>query len=657
MKFIEESPRFSFCLDGTEAFSLPHKTRATRTGDTATTEYRFSDGLKVTNFLQIYKDFGAYEWVNHWENTADTPTGKITELWDADVVVPLPAEETGKWCAFLPSEEEMTTLSAPNGSLWQTKEFYCDTDRMEGGNFPNRIRPGETREFRASGGRSSEERAPFFRVDKGGTGYMFAVGWTGQWLCRMERSTDSLHFRSKVEDTAFRLLPGESVRTSSVLIMPYRDGKTQAHNRWRRLLKEHFSLLGKHGRPDTAPLCACVWGGMRTSAVLERIDLIRKNHLPYDCLWMDAGWYGDTDPTPDEFEGNWYEYVGDWRVSTKVHPDGLREVSRAAHEAGMKFLLWFEPERVVAGVPATIEHPEYFLPSATPGEERLRLLDLGNPSAWQYVLDTLSTMINDLGIDVYRQDFNMAPLATWRAADAEDRRGMTEIRHINGLYRLWDALLTRFPHLLIDNCASGGRRLDIETLRRSVPLWRSDFTCSANYPTVGVQCHGLTYPLWMPYSGTGAGRIADEYRIRSSYAPGLTLNNCMYSERMSLTEAEKYAPFLRRYTEEYLRVRPYLSCDFYPLTEVSDAGDVWCAVQYDRPEKGDGVLLVFCREKSPYLTARFSLRGLSADASYALTDADGGVTYHAGSDLCAGWEVTVGERPKAKIFFYKKENM
>ena len=113
------------------------------------------------------------------------------------------------------------------------------------------------------------------------------------------------------------------------------------------------------------------------------------------------------------------------------------------------------------------EQPEYFLGDGNP-EPWNNLLDLGNEDAWKYIFGTLSGLIESIGIDCYRQDFNFAPLGYWRHNDAEDRRGIHEIKHINGLYRLWDALLGRFPHLIIDNCASGGRRIDIEMLRRSI---------------------------------------------------------------------------------------------------------------------------------------------------------------------------------------------
>src|SRR5512136_3398137 len=84
-------------------------------------------------------------------------------------------------------------------------------------------------------------------------------------------------------------------------------------------------------------------------------------------------------------------------------------------------------------------------------------------------------MIEEVGIDVYRQDFNMEPLRYWQEADEPERVGMHEIRHVEGLYALWDELRARHPGLAIDNCASGGRRIDLETVSRSYALWRSDF--------------------------------------------------------------------------------------------------------------------------------------------------------------------------------------
>ena len=165
-----------------------------------------------------------------------------------------------------------------------------------------------------------------------------------------------------MDDTSFRLYGGEKVRTSSVVIMPYEGSVQASQNMWRRLVKEEFSLIGREGREKYGPLSAEVWGGMRTSSVLDRIEIMKKNKLPFEYVWMDAGWYGETtEPTPDLFEGDWYCHTGEWVISKKIHPNGLEDVSKAIHDAGMKFILWFEPERVIKSTPIVKEHPEYFL--------------------------------------------------------------------------------------------------------------------------------------------------------------------------------------------------------------------------------------------------------------------------------------------------------
>lgn len=62
------------------------------------------------------------------------------------------------------------------------------------------------------------------------------------------------------------------------------------------------------------------------------------------------------------------------------------------------------------------------------------LLNLGNSQARQFVTDFISKKIDEFGLGCYRRDFNMDPLGYWQAADAPDRQGMAEIRHIEGLY-------------------------------------------------------------------------------------------------------------------------------------------------------------------------------------------------------------------------------
>lgn len=636
---------FDMLVDGQSIWSYDVSVGTERFGD-VTVYTCTQDELKITTRLRCIERFGAYEWSNTLENVGGADSRLITELWDCRCVLPFGHEEPYQFRAVYPDPAHATKIYAPTGSTWSAEEFFCDPDKLVGNRRINHIYPGEVRTYSASGGRSSEERAPFFNIHKDGEGVIMAVGWSGQWTSQIARGTDSLTLRSGIENLSFRLKPSEKIRTSSVVIMPYKGSVVESQNLWRRLVRAEYSIVGEQGRVAEAPFAASFWGGSSSGSMLRRIDAIKRNRLKYEYVWIDAGWYGsESHPSANEFEGDWGNYTGDWRVSPHTHPGMLRDVSRAVHDAGMKLLLWFEPERVVSSAPIVSEHPEYFL-----GSGGNRLLDLGNPDAREYIFELLSGIISDLSIDCYRQDFNISPLALWRENDAHDRQGITEIKHITGMYELWDRLLERFPRLIIDNCASGGRRIDIETLRRSIPLWRSDYYCPANFDVEVEQMHTLTFASWLPYSGA-AIKSFDNYKIRSGYAPAASSMQFYYADSMPEDFEQQ-----RKQCDEYLRVRPYFSEDFYPLTEPSPRGDIWSAAQYNRPSRNDGLIQVFRRDNSPYESVKFKLYGLDKTAEYRIYDLDSDViAEYSGAELMErGLALTICERHSARLYIYRK---
>ena len=157
----------------------------------------------------------------------------------------------------------------------------------------------------------------------------------------------------------------------------------------------------------------------------------------------------------------------------------------------------------------------------------------------------------------------------------------------------------------------------------------------------------------MPYSGSGPGREYDGYRLRSAFGASFT-TNYSFSERETFCDTEEKIEFLRKYIEEYIKVRPYFSEDYYPLTEFSDKSDTWCAVQFDRPSQKDGIVQIFKREKSPYQTASFMLGGIDENSQYLFTDIDGGEFTVSGKELIEkGLKIEITDKRVAKIYFYK----
>jgi alpha-galactosidase len=314
--------------------------------------------------------------------------------------------------------------------------------------------------------------------------------------------------------------------------------------------------------------------------------------------------------------------------------------------------VWFEPERVAPGTWLDRTHPEWLLPA--PGA-RSKLLDLGHPEALRWAISHFDRLIVEQGVDLYRQDFNMPPLEHWRAADeaasagGQDRYGLAEIRHVTGYLAYWDELRRRHPDLLIDTCASGGRRNDLETLRRSIPLHTTDH----DYEDVTARqslAYGLA--LWVPLYGTMVCRrdAVDTYAVRSAVGTRLGLGFDVRRPGLDWS-------LLRRLVQEWRAIAPLLSADVYPLTAHSTDRRDWIAFQHDRPEQGDGVVHVFRRDLSPYLSARFPLRGLDPGADYRVSDADGAAPPLEAPGrrlLGEGLPVALPQRPAAALFTYRR---
>jgi alpha-galactosidase len=294
---------------------------------------------------------------------------------------------------------------------------------------------------------------------------------------------------------------------------------------------------------------------------------------------------------------------------------------------------------VRAGTWLATEHPEWILPG--PGDG---LLDLGNPAAWQWLVSHVDGLISEFGIDIYRQDFNMDPLEYWRAHDARDRQGMTEMRHVEGLLAYWDELLRRHPKVLYDNCASGGRRNDLESMRRGVPYTKSDY---ADDP-VGVQ--GETYGIaqWIPYFAATWGTSTDPYLTRSRFAH--TVGACLDSR-----VAGQFKDLPKR-LEEWRKVAACYWGDFWPLTPYSLDSAAWIAWQFDVPEDGKGVVQAFRRAECAQEAIRVKLRGLEAGARYKVEDVDAaGARVMTGKELIEeGLELPAGKKPWAVIVTYEK---
>ncbi|MBK7710866.1 MAG: alpha-galactosidase [Bacteroidales bacterium] len=481
-------PPFSFVYGGksSDIFikSWAYSTKKVKSADPDAEESVFTytdkkSGLVVKCFVTCFKDFQAVEWMVKFSNVSGADSPILEKVAAVDY-------------SFVSGEKGTFVLHHARGSNAERRDFQPIDENMI---------LGKSIYMTPAGGRSSDNTAlPFFNIEAPGKqGIMVAVGCTGNCYADISlKDPKTIPLKSGMEKMKLKLYPGEEIRTPKICLLFWEgEDRMTGHNQFRQFVLAHhtrktagknaelpFSVFLAREGPPPCNEHTCT----TESFAIAMINRHKQFNIIPEVFWLDAGWYA--------CKGSWW-LVGNWSPNKENFPNGLRTVTDAAHNVGAKFLLWLEPERVTEGTYFSDKNPDWLI--KLPGNSNI-LFNIGNSEARLWLTDYISAFLKKEGVDYYRQDFNFDPKPYWEANDEADRTGISEIRHIEGLYAYWDSLLVRFPNLIIDNCSSGGRRIDLETISRSSPLWRTDYQYGE--PN-GSQCHAYGLNFYIPLHGTG----------------------------------------------------------------------------------------------------------------------------------------------------------
>ncbi len=506
-------------------------------------------------------------------------------------------------------------------------------------------------------GTSCKGAFPYMRLCFEGWNVNIAIGWPTQWKAEIAEDEGGVRLAVGQKHCHTILHPGETLRSPRLTLMAAEGDEVRAMNLWRRWYFAHV-MPKKSGEPLKPMYCLHYWkceGKPEFTAATEEnqmgaLNAYLENGLKPDVWWIDAGWY------PCDYV---WTYTGTWIEDEKRFPRGLRVIGDACEKLGTELLLWFEPERVQTGTWLDVNHPEWMLKRTLPDGtlDNDRLLNLGDAECCEAMIKYVSSVIQRNKVGIYRQDFNFNPEPFWRANETEDRVGALENFHGQGYLKYWDGLLERNPGLLIDSCASGGRRNDMETMRRAVPLHYTDVGYG-KHPIKQLQ-HRQMFE-WIPYfrahnmnwdlpdGSYGWTHLGvDEFAFHVAMAPALTDMTMFNASGEAFALSRKMVPLWRK-AAEYM-----ISGDFYPLTECrGDSKDMY-AMQFHDGEQDAGFASVVrnvCCGESEYL---LKLQGLKADGVYLLTDAvSGEAAEYTGAQLAEGIRLEMPVR-SGKLCFYE----
>lgn len=599
---LEQVPPLALCYNGKEltGFSeefeqLSEQRREEKKRIIYVTAYRHKpSGTQWTVTRTYYPDYGALE-------------------WQADIYAP---ERTGIFsdiCYKLPVPGRNGRLIGNYGDEGSYYKEYC-AELAKG-----------TVMHENTDGRATHGVFPYYRLETDQGNLIAVLSWQGAWFARFTQQEGEVMICAGQKNVNTYLEAGEHFRLPLMLIMGYEEDPS---NTWRRFFMDCNmpEVSGKRIRPLVGVFngsCA----GLSEALVTRVRDTYERNGVDYDFWWFDAGW--GTDGTgPHNKEGWWYHGVN-FEVNLEAFPDGMARFGAELAERGKDFMLWFEPE-LIRTPPEKLElffsaHPDFkrewiigtFQKEWCGTVLTAQLIDIGEPQCLAWLEARIFEVMDRAKVNIYREDFNIPPAGVWAAHDAPDRRGMTENRYCTGYLQFRRDIQARYPGIMMDSCASGGGRNDLETMRLMFPLHYSDYMDMYPGDADGFIYMQQVLYRWFPYIKNSIS----PYCLNSLYAARAAFNPCMVlgmpPEELENTDFDK----LKAIMSEWREINRAYFGDYYELERATSNNTDIKAFMFNNREENIGLLAVFCPGECVRRGYTAVLRGLEA-GQYKLTDMD-----------------------------------
>jgi len=477
-------------------------------------------------------------------------------------------------------------------------------------------------------GVTGQDINPWFAIDAGdaseesGGVWFGALAWSGNWRITVEQTpAEQVRVTGGLNtfDFDYPLKAGESLDTPALYGGYSAKGFGEASRLMHRFEREQITPGGLSSR--LRPVLYNSWEATQfkvTEAGQKELATAAAK-MGVELFVMDDGWHGNRN---NERSG-----LGDWNVNLQKFPSGLKGLIDHVNGLDMDFGLWIEPESVNADSDLYRKHPDWVIgfPGRPHSELRTQMvLNLARSDVKEFVFDTLDKLATENNIKYFKWDMNR-PLSEpgWDEQPVADQRKLW-VEYVRNLYEIMDRLRAKHPKLEIEDCASGGGRLDLGMLSRTDEVWTSDNTEA--YDRLRIQ-EGFTLAYapkfmsaWVTDVPNGLANkrttpLQYRFLVAMQGALGIGANLMKWSDAES-AEAAKLVAL-------YKRIRPTVQLgDLYRLNSPR-AGDI-AANQYVAADGKQSVLFVFRRAqeyRAPAPPVR--LKGLDEHALYRLESIDG----------------------------------
>ena len=362
--------------------------------------------------------------------------------------------------------------------------------------------------------------------------------------------------------------------------------------------------------------------------------------LGLESFGTDASWIVKKD-------GN--TLYGDWRADPIGFPHGLRELADYVHAKGMKLSVWLEPEVISTESPAYREHPEWPLKyngNLKYGTKNRVAVDFRNAGLRKWTRAVVDRLVREDKIDWLKLDYNQDVGEAFDPPGPE-RSGTVLYDHLRYYIEWLSEIRKAYPNLILENCSSGGTRLDLAMLSQTHTTWMSDITTPHASVELAYGCT-LEFPPEVCNHWTVGDRDKEGANLRGRIDLSAPPSWWDFLFRVEMNGQFGISSLVTTWTPElkkraienvelYKRLRTVIAgSDVYHLTPPPASGEHptgWMALQYVAPDRARSIVMAYrLAESEPQRT--LLLRGLDPESEYTIQD-DGGTGVRSGKDLAS----------------------
>ncbi len=353
-------------------------------------------------------------------------------------------------------------------------------EKSWGGNFTNH-------RIGTRGSRATAEYFPYAAVEDKNMGVLWGMQLycPSTWQMEFSRVGRDISFSGGLGDVTFGnwfkiIRNGESFTAPKALIAGVKGNISELSDVFLKMRSKDVDAYAEAGMPITFNEWCTSWGNPSLEANLKLAD--KLSGVKY--FVMDYGWF---------------DKIGDWNYRKDLFPGGMKAYTDAIRKRGFIPGVWMEFE-------CTSDDARHFdtefddmhlknngnvITGQVNISRRESFWDFRNPKTTEYLDEKVIAFLRDNGFGYLKVDYNADVQSV---CDGAESGGEALRLHMLAVEEFFRKIKREIPDIIIENCASGGMRLEPQMMSVTAMSSFSDAHECFEFPIIAANLHYLIPP-------------------------------------------------------------------------------------------------------------------------------------------------------------------